>query len=89
MCLLLVTGLAYANHYGQRALRRGGLVIVNSIVIYALLVIGTLIVALGVNGNFSSISYLATFIIFPIVFFFSVVIFGVVYYLQVRPIKKK
>ncbi len=89
VCLLLVTGLAYANHYGQRALRRGGLVIVNSIVIYALLVIGTLIVALGVNGNFSSISYLATFIIFPIVFFFSVVIFGVVYYLQVRPIKKK
>ncbi len=89
VCLLLVTGLAYANHFGQRALRRPGLVIVNAVVIYALLVIVTLIVALAVNGNFASISYIATFIIFPIVFFFSVVIFGVVYYLQVRPLKKK
>ncbi len=89
VCLLLVTGLAYANHYGQRALRRSGLVIVNAVVIYALLVIVTLIVALGVNGDFSSISYLAKFIIFPIIFFFSVVIFGVVYYLQVRPLKRK
>ncbi len=89
VCLLLVTGLAYANHYGERALRRSRLVLVNTAVIYALLVIVTLIVALAVNGDFSSLSYLATFIIFPVVFFLAVVVFGVVYYLQVRPFKKK
>lgn len=89
VCLLLVTGLAYANHYGERSLRRRRPILINTAVIYALLVIFTLIVALAVNGNFSSITYLATFIIFPIVFFFSVVIFGVVYYLQVRPTETK
>ncbi len=89
VCLLLVTGLAYANHYGQRALRRSSPAVINAIVIYALLVIGTLIVALAVNGDFGSLAYIMTFIVFPVIFFFGVVIFGVVYYLQVRPYKKK
>ena len=89
VALLLVTGLAYANHYGERALRRTGPVIINVVVIYALLVIVTLIVALAVKIDFASVNALMTYIVFPVVFFLGVVIFGVVYYVQVHLIKKK
>ncbi len=87
LALLLVTGLAYANRYGERSLRRPGPVLINVIVIYALLVIAALILALAIRIDFSSVSQLATYIIVPVIFFFGIVIFGICYYLQTRPKK--
>ena len=87
LAVLLVTGLAYANHYGERALRRTGPVLLNTIVAYILLVIVTLIVALTARADLSLSSQLLTFVIIPVIFFFGVVLFGVTYYLQVRPKK--
>lgn len=87
LALLLVTGVAFANHYGERALRRTRPILINAIVIYALLIIFTLIIALGVNIDFTNPSALAAYVVIPIIFFFGVVIFGIVYYLQVRPNK--
>ncbi len=88
LVVLLVTGLAYANHYGERALRRTGPVLLNTIVTYVLLVIITLIVALTARADLSDSALLATFVIVPIVFFLGVVLFGVTYYVQVRPKKE-
>ncbi|MGN1077053.1 MAG: PadR family transcriptional regulator [Candidatus Gallimonas sp.] len=88
LAVLLATGLAFANHYGERALRRCGPVLVNAIVSYVLVVILTLIVALGVNIDFSDPGKLASFVIIPVVYFFSIVVFGILYYLQVRPLKR-
>ena len=88
LAVLLACGLAFANHYGERALRRCGPVLVNAIVSYVLVVILTLIVALGSNIDFSDSGALASFVIIPIVYFFSIVIFGILYYLQVRPLKR-
>ncbi len=88
LAVLLVTGLAYANHYGERALRRTGPVILNSVVGYILLVIVTLIVALAARADLTVTSQLINFVIIPVVFFFGVVIFGISYYLQVRPKKE-
>ncbi len=85
LALLLATGLAFANHYGERALRRCGPVLVNAIVSYVLVVILALIIALGVNIDFNSPGQLASYVVIPIIYFFSIVVFGVVYYLQVRP----
>lgn len=88
LVVLLVTGLAYANHYGERALRRTGPVLLNTVVAYVLLVIITLIVALTARADLSDSALLATFVIVPIVFFLGVVLFGVTYYVQVRPQKE-
>ena len=88
LVVLLVTGLAYANHYGERALRRTGPVLLNTVVAYVLLVIITLIVALTARADLSDSAQLATFVIVPIVFFLGVVLFGVTYYVQVRPKKE-
>ena len=88
LVVLLVTGLAYANHYGERALRRTGPVLLNTVVAYVLLVIMTLIVALTARADLSDSAQLATFVIVPIVFFLGVVLFGVTYYVQVRPQKE-
>ena len=88
LVVLLVTGLAYANHYGERALRRTGPVLLNTVVAYVLLVIITLIVALTARADLSNSAQLATFVIVPIVFFLGVVLFGVTYYVQVRPQKE-
>ncbi len=88
LALLLVTGVAFANRFAERALRRSSPVIINAIVIYALLVIFTLIVALGVNIDFTSASALATYVVIPIIFFFGVVIFGLLYYIQIKPKKE-
>ena len=88
LVVLLVTGLAYANHYGERALRRTGPVLLNTVVAYVLLVIITLIVALTARADLSDSTQLATFVIVPIVFFLGVVLFGVTYYVQVRPQKE-
>lgn len=88
ICVLLTTGLAYANHYGENWLRRPVLTLVNTIVIYALLVIITLIVSLSAMIDFGDISQVTTFVILPIVYFLGVVVFGVCYYLQIRPLKK-
>lgn len=85
LAVLLVCGLAYVNHYGERALRRTGNLLVNTIVTYALCVIVILIVALARNIDFSDLGQLMTNVIIPVVFFLNIVVFAVAYYLQVRP----
>ncbi len=87
LILLLSTGLAYANRYGERALRRCGPVLINAIISYILVVIVILIIALGVNIDFSDAGELASFVVIPVLYFFSIVVFGIVYYLQVKPKK--
>ncbi len=88
LILLLVTGLAYANRYGERSIRRNDYRIwINAIAIYVLLVIVTCIVALGVNIDFTSPSALATFIVVPVIFFFGIVVFGMCYYILTLPKK--
>ncbi len=88
LALLLVTGLLYANHVGERALRKKSLALVNSIVAYVLVLIIILIVALAIPIDFASGSARATFIAFPAVFFTGIVAFGITYYLQIRPLKE-
>ena len=85
LAALLITGLAYANGYGERALRRSSPALINAVVVYALTVIFTLIIALGVNIDFTSPSALASYVVIPVVFLFGIVVFGVVYWIQVRP----
>ncbi len=87
LALLLVTGLAYANRYGERSIRRKTPVLINAIVAYTLCVIVTLIVALAVNIDFTDPNLLATFVVTPVIYFFGVVIFGICYYLLTRPKK--
>lgn len=85
IALLLAMGLAYANHYGERAIRRNStIILINVAVIYALCVIFTLIVALSAKIDFSNIAAVASFIYIPIVFELTIPIFGVVYYFLVR-----
>ena len=59
--------------------------LINAVVVYALTVIFTLIIALGVNIDFTSPSALASYVVIPVVFLFGIVVFGVVYWIQVRP----
>lgn len=87
LVLLLVTGLAYANHFGERALRKSTPVLINTIVIYVLSVIVTLIVALSVNIDFHAAKDLACYIAIPIIYLFGIVAFGLSYYLQIKPKK--
>lgn len=82
---LLVCGLAYANKYGERSLRRTTSAIVHAIVLFLLLVIVSLIIALWVKIDFKNIAAVATYIIVPDVLFLGVIVFGLTYYLQVRP----
>ena len=88
LAVLLACGLAFANHYGERALRRRSPALVNAVVSYVLVVILILIVALGVNIDFSDPGKLASFVIIPVVYFFSIVVFGILYFLQIRPLKR-
>ena len=87
LVVLLVTGLAYANHFGERSLRKSTPTLINTIVIYVLSVILTLIVALSVNIDFHSAKAVACFVAIPIIYLFGIVVFGVTYYLQIRPKK--
>ncbi len=87
LALLLVTGLAYANHFGENWLRRKVPVMVNAIVVYALLVIFDLIITLSVKADFGSVSSVMTFVGFPVIYFVGVLIFGLCYYLQTKPKK--
>lgn len=85
LAILLAMGLAYANHYGERAIRRNSfIVLINVAVIYALCVIFTLIVALSAKIDFSDVVAVASFIYIPIVFELTIPVFGVVYYFLVR-----
>lgn len=85
IAILLAMGLAYANHYGERAIRRNAtIVLINSAVIYALCVIFTLIVALSAKIDFANAAAVASFITIPIVFELVIPIFGTVYYFLVR-----
>ena len=86
LALFLVTGLLYLNRYGERSLRRTGNLLVNVIVAYALCIIVILIVALAAKVDFTDMGQLTTFVILPAVYFFSIVVFGVSYYLQIRPV---
>lgn len=88
LAVLLVTGLAYANRYGENALRRTGPVILNVVVGYILLVIVTLIAALSARADFNDPVQLNSWVTVPVIAYLGVVLFGVVYYLQVRPKKK-
>ena len=87
--VLLVTGLAYANRYGARSIRRKGPAIINAVVGYCLCIVITFIVALSAKIDFASASDLATFIAVPIIFLFGIVIFGVCYYILTCPKKKQ
>lgn len=85
--LLLTTGLMYANHFGENRLRKPTLALINAIVVYALIVIVSLIVALSVRINFENISQLMTYVLLPAIYFVGVLIFGLCYFLQVKPRK--
>ncbi len=89
LAVLLVTGLAYANRYGERALRRTGPVILNVVVGYLLLVIVTLIVALSCRADLNDPVQISCWVTIPVIAYLGVILFGVVYYLQVRPKNKK
>ncbi len=89
LALLLVTFLMYINRFGERSLRKTGNLLVNTIVAYALCVIVILIVALAARADFADMGQLMTFVILPAVYFFSIVVFGIAYYLQVRPIDEE
>ncbi len=83
--VLLICGLAYANKYGEQSLRRTTPAIVHAVVLFLILAIISMIVALWVKIDFSDINAIATFIIVPDVFFLGVIVFGLAYYLQIRP----
>ncbi len=87
--VLLVTGLAYANRYGARSIRRNGPAVINAVVGYCLSIVIVFIVALSARIDFASTSDLATFIVVPIVYLFGIVVFGVCYYILTRPKKKQ
>ena len=82
LVLLLTTGLMYANHFGANRLRKPTLSLINSIVIYALIVIVALIVALSVRIDFGDLSSLMTYVILPAIYFIGVFIFGLCYFLR-------
>ncbi len=84
LAVLLITGLAYANHYGERSIRRANHALLNSIVIYVLCVIVVLIVALAARIDFASLA-LSSYVVVPVIFLFGIVVFGICYYLQTRP----
>lgn len=86
--VVLVTGLAYANRYGERSIRRKGPAIVNALVAYCLGIVIVFIVALSAKIDFTAASDLAAYIAVPIVFLFGIVVFGVCYYILTRPKKK-
>ncbi len=83
----LVTGLMYANHFGENRLRKSSLALINAIVIYVLIDIIALIVALSVRIDFSDISQLMTYVLLPAIFFVGELIFGICYFVQVKPKK--
>ena len=83
--VLLITGLAFANHYGARSLRKTGPVILNSVIAYILLVIVTLILALAVRVDFNSTAALTAWVTIPIIAYLGIILFAVVYYIQIRP----
>ena len=83
--VLLVTGLAYANRYGARSLRKTGPIVLNVCIAYILLVIVTLIIALAARVDFNAPIALASWVIIPVIAYLGIIIFGVVYYLQMRP----
>ena len=85
--VLLVTGLAFANRYGAKSLRTSSPTILNSIITYILLIIVTLIIALAAKADFSDQLSLNGWVTIPIIAYLGVIVFGVVYYLQVRPKK--
>lgn len=87
LAVLLITGIAFANRYGEHSLRTVTPAIINAIVLYVLLVIVTLIIALAVNIDFTDRDTLATFVTVPVIFFVGVLIFGTAYYVQVCPKK--
>ena len=86
--VLLVTGLAYANRYGARSLRKTGPIVLNVCIAYILLVIVTLIIALAARVDFNAPIALASWVIIPVIAYLGIIIFGVVYYLQMRPKRK-
>lgn len=87
LALLLIMGLAYVNRYGEHSLRYTGNILINTVVSYALCVILILIIALAAQIEFSNVGQLVTFIILPAVYFFGIIVFGLAYYLQIRPKK--
>ncbi len=81
---LLICGLAYANRYGEHALRQAGNTLINCCVTFVLLAIFTLVLALAVKIDFANLSQLATFVIVPVVFFLNIVFFAIAYVLQIK-----
>ncbi len=86
LALLMVTFLMYLNRFGERSLRKADNLLAEVIVSYALCIIVILIVALAAKVDFTDMGQLMTYVILPAVYFFSIVVFGVAYYLQVRPL---
>lgn len=84
LIVLFVCGLAYANKYGEKSLRRTTPAIVHAVVLFLILVIIAMIVALWLKIDFTDINEIATFIIVPDIFFAGIIVFGLVYYLQTK-----
>ena len=83
--LLLVTGLAYANHYGAHSLRKTGRSLFNAIVVYALCLIAVLIAVLSVDIKiFTDPERLVSFVLIPAAFLFGIVIFGACYFVLTK-----
>jgi PadR family transcriptional regulator PadR len=85
LIVLLICGLAFANKFGEGALRRTSYAVINAAVLFILLVIISLIVALWVRIDFADISAVTTYLVVPIVFSFGILLFGIIYYCLVKP----
>ena len=86
--VLLVTGVAFANRYGEHALRGSGNTLPNAIVAYILLAIAVVVVALACKMDFTDPNAIVAYIVFPCVYFLGVIIFAVTYTLIVKHSKK-
>jgi len=87
LAVLIVSGLAYLNHYGERSLRQTGNLLVTTIFVYALCIVAVSIVAIASQIDFGDFGILMTYVIIPIVFLLNIVIFAAVYHLQIKPKK--
>ena len=86
--VLLVTGVAFANRYGEHALRGSGNTLPNAIVAYILLAIAVVVAALACKMDFTDPNAIVAYIVFPCVYFLGVIIFAVTYTLIVKHSKK-
>ncbi len=81
---VLVCALAYANHFGERALRQTGNALLNAFVAFVLISIFALVLALALKIDFTNLSQLTCYVFIPVVLAFNIVIFAIAYVAQVK-----